>query len=304
MAVIEEAWISGVSTRRVDDLVQAMGLAGISKSTVSKLCKDIDYRVGAFLDRPLTGEWPYLWLDATYLKRHEGGRIVSVAAIITVAANTEGKREIVGLHIGPSEAETFWATFLKSMVRRGLHGVKLVISGAHEGLKAAIRRVVGASWQRCRVHWMRNALSYVPKGQQSMVSAALRQAFIQPDRAAASQTLRHVADQLRAKWPKLGGFIDDSEADVLSHMDFPVQHRTKLHSTNPLERLNKEVKRRADVVGIFPNEGAIVRLIGAVLLEANDEWQLQHRYMQTEALAELTPTLLDAVPTQIATLAA
>jgi putative transposase len=222
-----------------------------------------------------------------------------------VAANTDGKREIVGLHIGPSEAETFWGTFLKSMVRRGLHGVKLVISDAHEGLKAAIRRVViGASWQRCRVHWMRNALSYVPKGQQSMVSAALRQAFIQPDRPTASQTLRHVADQLRVKWPKLAAFIDDSEVDVLAHMDFPTQHRSKIHSTNPLERLNKEVKRRADVVGIFPNEGAIIRLIGAVLLEANDEWQLQHRYMQTEAMAELTPPLLDAVPTQIATVAA
>src|SRR5271165_6239965 len=217
-AVIQEAWVGGVSTRRVDDLVQAMGLAGISKSTVSKLCKDIDDRVNAFLDRPLAGEWPYLWLDATYLRQREGGRIVSVAAIIAVAANTEGKREIVGLHIGPSEAETFWATFLKSMLRRGLHGVKLVISDAHEGLKAAIRRVVGASWQRCRVHWMRNALSYVPKGQQSMVSAALRQAFIQPDRAQTSQTLRHVADQLRGKWPKLGAFIDESERDVLAHM--------------------------------------------------------------------------------------
>jgi putative transposase len=305
VAVIQEAWVNGVSTRRVDDLVQAMGLAGISKSTVSKLCKDIDDRVGAFLDRPLVGDWPYLWLDATYLKQREGGRIVSVAAIIAVAANTDGKREIVGLHIGPSEAETFWATFLKSMVRRGLHGVKLVISDAHEGLKAAIRRVViGASWQRCRVHWMRNALSYVPKGQQSMVSAALRQAFIQPDRPTASQTLRHVSDQLRAKWPKLAAFIDDSEVDVLAHMDFPTQHRGKIHSTNPLERLNKEVKRRADVVGIFPNESAIIRLIGAVLLEANDEWQLQHRYMQTEAMAELTPPLLDAVPTQIATVAA
>ena len=164
VAVIQEAWVSGVSTRRVDELVQAMGLSGISKSTVSKLCKDIDDRVGAFLDRPLVGEWPYLWLDATYLKQREGGRIVSVAAIIAVAANTEGKREIVGLHIGPSEAETFWSTFLKSLVRRGLRGVKLVISDAHEGLKAAIRRVFGASWQRCRVHWMRNALSYVPKG--------------------------------------------------------------------------------------------------------------------------------------------
>ena len=188
-AVIQEAWIGGVSTRRVDDLVQAMGLTGISKSTVSKLCKDIDERVNAFLERPLAGDWPYLWLDATYLKQREGGRIVSVAAIIAVAVNTDGRRssegstceargrlrrcEIVGLHIGPSEAETFWSTFLKSLVRRGLRGVKLVISDAHEGLKAAIRRVMGASWQRCRVHWMRNALSYVPKAQQSMAAAAL-----------------------------------------------------------------------------------------------------------------------------------
>ena len=227
-----------------------------------------------------------------------------MAAIIAVAANTDGKREIVGLHIGPSEAETFWSSFLKSLVRRGLRGTRLVISDAHEGLKAAIRRVMGSTWQRCRVHWMRNALSYVPKGQQSMVSAALRQAFIQPDRAAACQTLRHVADQLRAKWPRLGTFIDDSETDVLAHMDFPVQHRTKIHSTNPLGRLNKEVKRRADAVGIFPNEGAIIRLIGAVLLEANDEWQLQHRYMQTEPMAEFTPPLIDAAPTQISTEAA
>ena len=241
VAVIQEAWISGVSTRRVDDLVQAMGLNGISKSTVSKLCKDIDDRVNAFLDRPLEGDWPYLWLDATYLKQREGGRIVSVAAIIAVAANTEGKREIVGLHIGPSEAETFWAAFLRGLVKRGLRGTKLVISDAHEGLKAAIRRVMGASWQRCRVHWMRNALAYVPKGQQSMASAALRQAFIQPDWVNASQTLRHVADQLRGKWPKLGAFINDSEADVLAHMDFPAQHRTKIHSTNPIERLNKEI---------------------------------------------------------------
>ncbi|ABQ28795.1 putative transposase for insertion sequence element [Acidiphilium multivorum AIU301] len=303
-AVIQEAWIGGVSTRRVDELVQAMGLTGISKSTVSKLCKDIDERVNAFLDRPLAGEWPYLWLDATYLKQREGGRIVSVAAIIAVAVNTDGRREIVGLHIGPSEAETFWSTFLKSLVRRGLREVKLVISDAHEGLKAAIRRVMGASWQRCRVHWMRNALSYVPKGQQSMVSAALRQAFIQPDRVSASQTLRHVADQLRGKWPKLGAFIDDSETDVLAHMDFPAQHRTKIHSTNPLERLNKEVKRRADVVGIFPNEGSIIRLIGAVLLEANDEWQTQNRYMQIEGMVELMAPAIDADTPRISTVAA
>jgi putative transposase len=304
VAVIQEAWIGGVSTRRVDELVQAMGLSGISKSSVSKLCKEIDERVNAFLDRPLSGDWPYLWLDATYLKQREGGRIVSVAAIIAVAVNTEGRREIVGLHIGPSEAETFWAGFLKSLVRRGLRGVQLVISDAHEGLKAAIRRVMGASWQRCRVHWMRNALAYVPKAQQSMAAAALRQAFIQPDRASASQTLRHVADQLRSKWPKLAAFIDDSEIDVLAHMDFPAPHRTKLHSTNPLERLNKEVKRRADVVGIFPNEGSIIRLIGAVLLEANDEWQTQNRYMQTEAMAEFAPTWLEAKNVEITTAAA
>ncbi|WP_206455678.1 IS256 family transposase [Aurantimonas marina] len=304
VAVIQEAWISGVSTRRVDDLVQAMGLSGIGKSTVSKLCKDIDERVGGFLDRPLTGDWPYLWLDATYLKQREGGRIVSVAAIIAVAVNTDGKREIVGLHIGPSEAETFWSTFLKSLVRRGLSGVKLVISDAHEGLKAAIRRVFSASWQRCRVHWMRNALSYVPKAQQSMAAAALRQAFIQPDRAGAAQALRHVADQLRAKCPKLGTFIDDSETDVLAHLDFPSQHRTRIHSTNSLERLNKEVKRRADVVGIFPNEGSIIRLIGAVLLEANDEWQTQNRYMQTEPMAELMATDTKPETVRISTAAA
>ena len=288
VAVIQEAWINGVSTRKVDELVQAMGMTGISKSSVSKLCKDIDERVNAFLKRPIAGDWPYLWLDATYLKVREGGRIVSVAAIIAVAVNTEGKREIVGLHIGPSEAEPFWTSFLRDLVRRGLTGVKLVISDAHEGLKAAITRVLGATWQRCRVHAMRNALAYVPKGQHTMVAAAIRQAFIQPDHVNAVQTWRHVADQLRAKWPKLGAFMDDAEADVLAYMAFPAQHRTKLHSTNPLERLNKEVKRRADVVGIFPNEDSIVRLIGAVLLEANDEWQLQHRYMQVEAMADLS----------------
>src|SRR3954471_14477940 len=195
-----------------------MGLAGISKSTVSKLCKDIDDRVGAFLERQLTGDWPYLWLDATYLKQREGGRIVSVAAIIAVAVNTDGKREIVRLHIGPSEAETFWSGFLKCLARPGLRGVKLRISDAHEGLKAAIRRVFGATWQRCRVHWMRNALAHVSKSQQNMAAAALRQAFTQPDRAQASQVLRHVADQLREKWSKLAAFIDESETDVLSYL--------------------------------------------------------------------------------------
>ena len=177
----------------------------------------------------------------------------NVAAIIAVAANTDGRREIIGLGIGPSEAETFWSTFLKSLVKRGLRGVKLVISDAHEGLTAAITRVVGATWQRCRVHFMRNALAHVPKGQHTVVAAAIRQAFIQPDRESAGQTWRHVADQLRPRWPKLAALMDEAEHDVLAYVAFPAQHRTKLHSTNPLERLNKEVKRRADVVGIFPN---------------------------------------------------
>jgi putative transposase len=299
VAVIQEAWIGGVSTRRVDELVQAMGLSGISKSTVSKLCKDIDERVTGFLERPLEGEWPYLWLDATYLKVREGGRIVSVAAIIAVAVNAEGRREIVGLHLGPSEAETFWATFLRSLVKRGLKGVKLVVSDAHEGLKGAIRRVLGATWQRCRVHWMRSALAHVGKGQQTMVAAALRQAFLQADETGAHQVWRQVADQLRPRWAKLSALMDESEHDVLAYTGFPAQHRAKLHSTNPLERLNKEVKRRADVVGIFPNEASITRLIGAVLLEQNDEWQLQHRYMQVEAMTELTAPAAEAGPAQI-----
>ena len=299
VAVIQEAWIGGVSTRRVDELVQAMGLSGISKSTVSKLCKDIDERVTGFLERPLEGEWPYLWLDATYLKVRDGGRIVSVAAIIAVAVDAEGRREIVGLHLGPSAAETFWATFLRSLVKRGLEGVKLVISDAHEGLKAAIRRVLGATWQRCRVHWMRSALAHVGKGQQAVVAAALRQAFLQADEAAAHQVWRQVADQLRPRWSKLAALMDESEHDVLAYTGFPAQHRAKLHSTNPLERLNKEVKRRADVVGIFPGEASITRLIGAVLLEQNDEWQLQHRYMQVEAMAELMTPATEPEPAQI-----
>ena len=300
VAVIQEAYVHGISTRSVDDLVKAMGAGGMSKSQVSRLCMEIDERVDAFLARPLEGAWPYLWLDATYLKVRQGGRIVSVAAIIAVAVNTEGKREIVGLHIGPSEAEVFWSDFLKDLARRGLTGVRLVISDAHEGLKAAITRVLSATWQRCRVHFMRNALAYVPKGQNTVVAAAIRQVFLQPDHAAATQVWRQVADQLRARWPKLGACMDEAEHDVLAYMTFPEQHRVKLHSTNPLERLNKEVKRRADVVGIFPNEDSIIRLVGAVLLEQNDEYQLQHRYMQIEGMAALaTPMIEEAQPLQI-----
>ena len=297
VAVIQEAWIGGVSTRRVDDLVQAMGLNGISKSTVSKLCKDIDERVGEFLNRPLTGKWPYVWLDATYLKQRQGGRIVSVAAIIAVAANTDGRREIIGLGVGPSEAETFWMDFLRSLRARGLDGVKLVISDAHSGLKSAISKVFEATWQRCRVHWMRNALAHVSKGQHTVVAAAIRQAFEQPDYKHAVEAWRHVANQLRVRWSKLAELMDQSEVDVLAYMSFPRQHRTKLHSTNPIERLNKEVKRRSDVVGIFPNEASIMRLIGAVLLEQNDEWQTQNRYMQVEAFDQIDKEEVDPILT-------
>ncbi|MCI4681315.1 IS256 family transposase [Rhodoblastus acidophilus] len=298
VAVIQEAWIQGVSTRKVDDLVQAMGMSGISKSQVSKLCEDIDERVNSFLDRKLEGEWPYLWLDATYLKVRENGRIVSVAAIIATAVNGEGRREIIGLGLGPSEAAVFWLGFLRSLESRGLKGVKLVISDAHEGLKAAIAQVFKASWQRCRVHFMRNALAHVSKAHHGMVSAAIRSVFAQEDQAAASRTWRQVADQLRARFSRLADMLDAAEADVLAFMAFPRAHWPKLHSTNPIERLNKEVKRRADVVGIFPNETSIRRLLGAILLEQNDEWQLQHRYMSLETMAGLADEA--AAPPKIA----
>lgn len=286
-AVIQEAWIAGVSTRRVESLVQAMGMSGISKSQVSKLCKEIDERVNSFLERPLEGDWPYLWLDATYLKQRQGGRIVSVAAIIAVAANTEGRREIIGLSIGASEAAVFWIDFLRSLTRRGLKNVKLVVSDAHEGLKAAISQVLGATWQRCRVHTMRNLLSRVPKAQQSRVATMIREVFVQPTQDKARELWRAIAASAHNTMPKLSEAMDAAENDVLAYMTFPNAHRQKLHSTNTLERLNKEVKRRADVVGIFPNEASIIRLIGAVLMEQNDEWQLQHRYLSVEPLADL-----------------
>ena len=298
VAVIQEAWIKGVSTRKVDDLVQAMGIEGISKSQVSELCAGIDARVTSFLERPIDGEWTYLWLDATYLKVREDGRVVSVAAIIATAVNTDGRREILGLGLGPSEAAVFWLDFLRSLERRGLKGVRLVISDAHEGLKAAIAQVFKATWQRCRVHFIRNVLAYVPKAQHQMVAAAIRTVFMQADHATASVVWRQVADQLRARLPKLAALMDEAEADVIAFMAYPKSHWPKLHSTNPIERLNKEVKRRADVVGIFPNEASIRRLVGAILLEQNDEWQLQHRYMTLETMAgrgeEPTTALLKA----------
>jgi putative transposase len=298
-AVIQEAYVQGVSTRSVDDLVQAMGMTGISKSQVSRLCGEIDDRVNTFLNRPLEGDWPYLWLDATYVKVRQAGRIVSVAVIIAVGVNSDGRREILGMAIGASEAETFWTEFLRTLARRGLRGVKLVISDAHEGLKAAIAKVLNATWQRCRVHTMRNLLAHAGRQGRGVASAFIATAFAQEDTEAAKAQWRKVADQLRPKLPKLAAYMDEAEADVLAYMDFPAAHRTKLHSTNPLERVNGEVKRRTDVVGIFPNEDAITRLIGAILLEQNDEWMGQRaRYMTLETMAPLshdTPVSLPAM---------
>ncbi|MGB8381398.1 MAG: IS256 family transposase [Dermatophilaceae bacterium] len=296
-AVIQEAYVQGVSTRSVDELVKAMGMTGISKSQVSRLCGEIDGKIKAFLDRPLEGEWPYVWLDATYIKARRDGRIVSVAVIIAVGVNGDGRREVLGLAIGASEAATFWTDFLRQLTRRGLRGVKLVISDAHEGLKAAISRVLNATWQRCRVHFMRNLLAHAGKHGRRVVSAFIATAFAQDDADAARVQWRQVADQLRPKVRKLAELMDEAEADVLAYMSFPAAHRTKLHSTNPIERLNGEIKRRSDVVGIFPNDEAITRLVGAILLEQNDEWAVQRaRYMTLETIAPLSDDPLPGLP--------
>jgi putative transposase len=296
-AVIQEAYIQGVSTRSVDDLVRAMGMTGISKSQVSRLCEEIDERVKAFLDRPIEGDWPYLWVDATYVKVRQAGRIVSVAVIVAMGVNTDGRREILGMDIGPSEAETFWTAFLRKLARRGLRGVKLVVSDAHEGIKAAIAKVLTASWQRCRVHFMRNALAHAGKSGRRVVSAFIATAFAQDDAATATTQWRNVADHLRPKLPKLAALMDAAEPDVLAYMSFPAQHRAKLHSTNPLERVNGEIKRRTEVVGIFPNEAAITRLVGAILLEQNDEWAVQRaRYMTLETMAPMSDNPLVSLP--------
>jgi len=313
-AVIQEAYVQGISTRSVDDLVKAMGMDGISKSQVSRLCGEIDEKVQGFLNRPLEGDWPYLWIDATYVKVRQNNRIVSVAAIIAVGVNRDGRREVLGLDIGASEAEPFWTEFLRKLTRRGLRGVKLVISDAHEGIKAAVSKVLSCTWQRCRVHFMRNALAHAGKSGRRVVSAFIATAFAQgeadqdsirgiespPNAQAASTQWRGIADQLRSKIPKLANLMDAAEHDVLAYMGFPAAHRAKLHSTNPIERLNGEIKRRTEVVGIFPNEQAITRLIGAILMEQSEEWAVQRaRYMTLETMAPVSDdpiVMLSAVP--------
>ena len=296
-AVIQEAYIQGVSTRSVDDLVQAMGMSGISKSQVSRLCGEIDDKIQSFLDRPLEGDWPYLWLDATYLKVRQAGRIVSVAVTVAVAVNDRGRREVLGMAIGASEAETFWTGFLRSLTRRGLRGVKLVIADDHKGLKAAATRILGATAQRCRVHFMRNLLAHAGKQGRRVVSAFVATAFAQDDADSAAAQWRLVADQLKPKAPKLAALMDEAQHDVLAYMSFPREHRQKLHSTNPLERLNGEIKRRTNVVGICPNEDAITRLVGAILLEQNDEWAVSRRYMTLESIAQTSDNLTLKLPT-------
>jgi len=296
-AVIQEAYVQGISTRSVDELVKAMGMSGISKSQVSRLCEEIDGKVKAFLDRPIEDDWPYLWIDATYLKVRRGGRIISIAVIIAVGVNADGRREVLGMEIGTSEAEPIWTEFLRKLSRRGLRGVKLVISDAHEGIKAAVSKVLCATWQRCRVHFMRNVLAHAGKSGRRVASAFIATAFAQENGEAARAQWRTVADQIRPKVPRLAAIMDDAETDVLAYMTFPKEHRAKLHSTNPIERLNGEIKRRTEVVGIFPNEQAITRLVGALLLEQNDEWAVQRaRYMTLETIGQMSNDVIVSLP--------
>jgi putative transposase len=289
-AVIQEAYVQGLSTRSVDELVKAMGMTGVSKSQVSRLCGEIDERVDAFLGRPLEGEWPYLWLDATYIKVRRGGRIVSVAAIVAVAVNLDGRREVLGIAVQPSEAEVFWDEFLRSLADRGLRGTRLIIADDHKGLKAAATKVLGATVQRCRVHFMRNALACVGKKDRPIVTAALRTAFDQDTLEASKEHWAKLIDAFAPRHEKLAELMRRAEDDVLAYKSFPKEHWAKIHSTNPLERLNKEIKRRTNVVGIFPNEAAVTRLVGALMLEQNDEWAITRRYMTLETVAAICDT--------------
>lgn len=289
-AVVQEAYVHGVSTRKVDELVKALGMDGISKSRVSELCEELDEQVERFRNRPLEGTHPYVWIDATYVKARQDGRVVSAAVVIAVGVNGEsGEREVLGFDVGPSEDGAFWTSFLRSLLARGLSGVKLVTSDAHRGLKEAIGAVLqGASWQRCRVHFMRNALSSVPKVAQQMVGATIRTVFAQLDAESAREQWRRVADGFRSRFPKLAELMDEAEEDLLAYATFPAEHWQKIWSNNPLERLNKEVKRRTNVVGIFPNEAAVIRLVGAVLSEQHElEWQVGKRYFSAGSLAKL-----------------
>jgi putative transposase len=293
-AVVMEAYVHGVSTRSVDDLVDALGApSGIHKSEVSRICAGLDETVGAFRTRRLDHvEFPYVYLDATYLHvRNATGQVTSMAVVIATGITATGEREVLGVDVGDSEDEAFWRSFLRTLRSRGLGGVRLVISDQHAGLVAALRRAFqGASHQRCRVHYARNLLALVPKSHQDMVAAVFRTIFAQPNADTVASTWDQVRDQLADRFPKIGVLMDDARAEVLAFSAFPRAHWTKIWSTNPLERLNKEVKRRARVVGIFPNEASVIRLVGAVLADVHDEWQAgDRRYLSETSMAILYP---------------
>ena len=299
LAVVQEAYVQGVSTRRVDELVKGLGLDGISKSQVSRVCAALDAEVERFRARPLEGPYPYVWLDATFVKVRQHGRIVGMAVVVAVGLNAAtGQREVLGLDVGPSEDGAFWLRFLRGLVARGLAGVQLVISDAHEGLKGAIAAILqGAGWQRCRTHFTRNALALVPKGAQQLVAATIRTVFAQPTPEAARETWRRIAEGFRGRYPKLARLLDEAEEEVLTYLGFPPEHWRQIWSNNPQERLNREIKRRTDVVGIFPTEAAIVRLVGSVLAEQHDEWQVGRRYFTAESVAKLlAPPIPDPLP--------
>ena len=293
-AVVMEAFVHGVSTRKVDDLVTALGIdAGVSKSQVSRICTELDGAVTAFRERRLDHiEFPYVFLDATYVKAHDGAHVVSKAVIVATGVAADGNREVLGLAVGDSEDKAFWTAFLRSLRARGLSGVRLVISDAHEGLKVAIERVMlGAAWQRCRVHFLRNVLAKVPRGSAEMVAAAIRTIFAQPDAAAVADQLDSIAEKLGRQFPAVEAMLRDAAPDICAFAAFPQAHWKKIWSTNPLERVNKEIKRRTNVVGIFPNEAAVLRLAGSVLLEVHDEWQVtDRRYLSEGSMAKLYET--------------
>ncbi|HEY5051628.1 MAG TPA: IS256 family transposase [Acidothermaceae bacterium] len=288
-AVIQEAYIQGISTRSVDDLVKALGMEGISKSQVSRLCGEIDERVHAFLARPIEGDWPYVWLDATYVKVRRDHHIVSVAVIIAVGVNTDGRREVLGMTVGHSEAEPFWVEFLRSLTRRGLRGTKLVISDAHEGLRSALSQVfVGATWQRCKVHFLRNVASAVPKLHAPAVLVVVKSIFLQPTRETARDAVNHALTVLEPRFPTVAAKLRAAENDVLAYLDFPVDHWRSISSTNAIERVNAELDRRAKVVGIFPNTASLLRLFTAVLQDQHDEWQDGRRHFSQQSMARVT----------------
>jgi putative transposase len=303
-AVVMEAYLHGVSTRKVDDLVKALGAdSGISKSEVSRICADLDEEVGAFRDRSLaTAAFPYVFLDATYCKARVNRRVVSQAIVVATGVRLDGWREVLGFAVGDSEDGAFWTAFLRSLKARGLGGVQLVISDAHTGLKQAISAVLlGAAWQRCRVHFLRNVLAQVPKGNAEMVAAAIRTIFAQPDAAHVSEQLDVIAGMLGRQLPKVETMLRDAAHDLLAFTGFPPSHWKKIWSTNPLERLNKEIKRRTDVVGVFPNPEALLRLAGAVLVEAHDEWQTgDRRYLAEGSMAQIGTPPNPATTSQLA----